>query len=335
MVDKIELLDTAFLQNNKDKLREIDHWLKVLNWVNGWHYDLDIIWVLNNIERMGLKPGATIIDAGAGLGITQFILASRGYNVISLDFTERQIPKFAKGIFNIEKIDTDLGDYKHEYMDFMSHGQKKILTVARKNKFLSKLRKVINLRQLSHHLAFIFYRFKLRFSNKVNIYYYFERNTDHNNFGKITFLRGIFNNIPLESDTADVLISVSAFEHNTYKDMPGSVIEFTRVLKKGAPMFITTSASEKEDWYFEPAKSWNFTRETLSDWFSIPEAHTNFDFKSALERIKASKTLKNRIPLFYKFNGNNGLPFAKLEDVKYVPVGIIKIKNSAHYFRHE
>ena len=94
MKNRIELLNVDLL-NQSDLLAEIDHWLKVFNWQQGWHYDLDIIWTLNCIEEYGLKPGSTIMDAGGGLGITQFLLAARGYNVISLDFNTRSIPKFS------------------------------------------------------------------------------------------------------------------------------------------------------------------------------------------------------------------------------------------------
>ncbi|MCX5782674.1 MAG: methyltransferase domain-containing protein [Elusimicrobia bacterium] len=326
MQDKIEILDTALLEN-KSKLKEIDHWLKVFNWPNGWHYDLDIIWVLNNIERLNLPKGSTIIDAGAGIGMTQFILASRGYNVISLDFTKRQIPRFAKGIFNIESVDTALGDYQHEYMSFMTHGQ------SQPNKpkksagyYFSKLRKLFYPGLFLRNVHSIMYQFMQYVHTHFNVYYALEKQRDHSSFGKITFLRGTFNNIPLENNAADALVSVSAFEHNTYEDMPGSISEFKRVLKPHAPMFISTSASDNQDWYFNPPKAWNFSKQTLSSWFNIPNEKIAFDYKKVLENIKNSKILKKRMSPYYKLSVESALPYGNLKEAKYLPVGILKIK---------
>lgn len=55
MENCIELLDID-LMNDQAKLNEIDHWKKVLNWPNGWHYDLDLIWALKKIENLKLPP---------------------------------------------------------------------------------------------------------------------------------------------------------------------------------------------------------------------------------------------------------------------------------------
>lgn len=321
------MLDIGLL-DDEQKLKEITHWLKTLNWPNGWHYDLDIIWILKNIEELKLPSGAIIVDVGAGLGVTQFILAARGYNVISLDFTDREIPKFTKGIFNIEIEKKVLGDSENEYMNFMTYGQEN-----KKLKKLSLIVKKINTIVCDPTLSIyylkniskIFYYFKIELCKRFNIYYFLEKLKNHSSFGKIIFLRATFNNMHLVDNLADALVSVSAFEHNTYEDMPDSVKEFERVLKKGARMLITTSASYDEDWYFEPSKGWNFTCRTLSEWFNV-KGEYKYCYAKALERIRSSKKLKSRISPFYKYNGQNGLPYAKLEDAKYVPVGIIKTK---------
>jgi ubiquinone/menaquinone biosynthesis C-methylase UbiE len=319
MNSKIELLSANLLED-KNKLKEIDHWLNVLNWPNGWHYDLDIIWILKHIEEIKLKPGATIIDAGAGLGTTQFILASRGFNVISLDFTQRYAPKYSKGIFNVEIKDADLGNYKHEYMEWMTYGQKEKKAEHKpKKKFTQR---IINALKDPARVA---YYLNEEFKKRYNVYYNLEKNRDHSKFGKITFLRGTFNKIPLEECSADLLVSVSAFEHNTYEDMPGSVIEFARVLKPNSPMMVTTSATDQKDWYFKPSKGWNFSKETLANWFDVKD-NIYFDYEKDFKEIKNSRVLRSRLSSFYKFSGENGLPYGNFEEIKYVPVGILKYK---------
>ena len=315
-MEKIELLDISLL-DDEIKLREIDHWLKVLNWNNGWHYDLDIVWTLRNLERLNIPPGATIIDAGAGLGVTQFILAARGYNVISLDFGERKIPKYTEGIFNIECIDKDLGDYAHEYMEFMTFGQ-------RKNKEDVKAL-MFKLRNYIKQPSKIMYRIGLSLRSMYNPHYISELRRDHAGYGKITFLRGTFNDMPIEDNMADALISISAFEHNTFEDMPDSVVEFSRVIKPEAHMMVTTSAAREKDWYHEPSKGWNFTKQILSKWFGVTD-NISYDYDLTLKHIKSCKKLEHRISEYYKHTTESGLPYGDLTKASYIPVGIIKKK---------
>lgn len=322
MQEKLELLNIGLL-GDKEKLKSIDRWLKVMNWSNGWHYDLDIIWILRQIDELGLPQGSTIIDAGAGLGITQFILAERGYNVLSLDFADRKIPVFAKKIFNIEVVNRSLGEFRHEYMEFINYGRKN-RQPANLHRFIGILKKVFDLQRFGLNAYLLRHYFKQIF----NLAYACEILRDHRRFGKITFLRGTFNNIPLADNFADALISISAFEHNTYEDMPASIAEFRRVVKNNSPLIITTSASEKQDWYFKPPMAWNFSQETLASWFGIPEGNIIFNYREVFSGIVNSSLLRKRIPLSYKLSKDNGLPYAKLEDAQYIPVGIVKIKKA-------
>lgn len=321
MQDKIELLDIGLLDDKK-KLKAIDHWLRVMGWSNGWHYDLDIIWILRQIDELGLRRGSTIIDAGAGLGVTQFILAARGYNVISLDFADRQVPKYSKKIFTIEQAGNDLAGYTHEYMEFMDYSRNQGVKEKKAVGFSALLKKALDPKRFLLNI----YTVSNLLNKYFNIGYTSETTRDHRGFGKIIFLRGTFNNIPLGDNTADALVSVSAFEHNTYDDMPSSIVEFTRVIKKNSPLLITTSAAESKDWYFKPSKAWNFSKETLSAWFSIPNGNIVFNYHEVFKGIVGSSLLKKRIPWSYKLSGENGLPYGKLDDAQYLPVGIVKTK---------
>ena len=315
-MEKIELFDISLL-DDEIKLKEIDHWLKVLNWNNGWHYDLDIIWVLRHLEKLNIPLGATIVDAGAGLGVMQFILASRGYNVISLDFGKREIPKYAEGIFNIECIDRDLGDYTHEYMEFMSFGQRSAKEAP--IPITSKIKPYIM------QPSKIIHRIGSSIRQRYNPHYLHELRRDHAGYGKITFLRGTFNDMPIKDNMADALISISAFEHNTFEDMADSVIEFNRVIKPDAHMMVATSASNEKDWYHEPSKGWNFTQQTLSKLFGVTD-NISFDYDLTLRRIKSCKKFKHRISDYYKYSKESGLPYGDLTKAAYIPVGIIKQK---------
>ena len=57
------ILSPKFLFTFKKYLNEIRYWGRVLNRPNGWHYDLDIIWILNKLIEYKVKPGDWILDA--------------------------------------------------------------------------------------------------------------------------------------------------------------------------------------------------------------------------------------------------------------------------------
>lgn len=333
--EKIELLSISLLEE-KTKLKEIDRWLNVLNRPNGWHYDLDIIWTLMKIEDMKLPKGSTILDVGGGLGITQYILASRGYNIISLDFAQRKIQKFSKVIFDVVVNNSQFTKIQHDYMDFMKyeHSEKnskslfnkistKIINNPSRGKYIiEKTNKLISNPIYSMYLV-------VNYVRKIfNLHYVMERYFHrHNQYGKITFLRGSFNSIPLDNESIDCAISISAFEHNTYADMQASVIEFMRVLKNKSFLLLTTSAAKEKDWYFEAPKGWNLTSATLGDWFEINKANIEFDYDKAMFDLANCKTIAKRISPLYKYSSKNGLPHGKIQDAKYCPVGIIKYKH--------
>ncbi|MCX9029315.1 MAG: methyltransferase domain-containing protein [Candidatus Methanoperedens sp.] len=313
MNDLIELLDIGLLED-KELLKEIDHWLEVFNWPNGWHYDLDIIWITRQLENNNILPGATILDAGAGYGMTQFLLAARGYNVISLDFTHRDFPKKAKGIFDIEIIETDLGSFENEYMEYMTYGKS---TNAYMHILKSVPKALLNPRKVIRNL-----------NKKLKSYieYHNEKTKNHNKFGEIKFLRGTFNNIPLNDKAVDALISISAFEHNKYDDMPGSINEFNRIIKDEGIMFITTSAARDKDWYQVASKGWNLTKITLSRWFNISNEKINFNYDLQYDGISKSKKLFERLDAYYKEKNNLTVPNGDLKNIEYIPVGIRKNK---------
>ncbi len=316
MDDMIELLDVHLL-DEKELLREIDHLLALFNWINGWHYDLDIIWIVKQLEKNNILPGATILDAGAGYGITQFLLASHGYNVISLDFTRRDFPPKAEGIFDIEVIDNDLGSYKSEYMDYMTYGK----STSNAMRFMNSVPGA-----LLNPVKIVRYMNKIKMQVISYATYRREKAQSHSGFGKIQFLRGTFNNIPLDDETVDALISISAFEHNVYGDMPDSINEFNRVLKNEGVMLVTTSAARDRDWYQEASKGWNFTRKTLSEWFNISSDKIFFDYDDKCSHIQNSKILSDRLSDYYTNEKNLTVPEGNLRNIEYIPVGIRKNK---------
>lgn len=106
--------------------------------------------------------------------------------------------------------------------------------------------------------------------------------------------------------------------------MQASVTEFMRVLKKRSFLLLTTSAAKEKDWYFEAPKGWNLTSTTLGNWFEIDKVKIEFDYDKTMFELANCKTIAKRISPLYKYNAQNGLPYGKIRDAKYCPVGIIK-----------
>ncbi len=82
----LELLSPSLLAKDPEKVREVELLQRALWREIGWHYLVDLVWVLQIIGTLGLPSGAKILDAGAGRGLLQYLLAARGYEVTSVDY---------------------------------------------------------------------------------------------------------------------------------------------------------------------------------------------------------------------------------------------------------
>jgi len=298
-----ELLDPELFNKYKKEVLYIDKWLKIINRSNGWHYHLDILWILQELKNAGIKKGATILDAGAGMGIAQFVLASLGYNIISLDFTARVKPKFAKNIFDIKLNSQDL-DYKHPYMDYIKYKdgseKKDLKNIKNRNltrSFYSKIRTLKN---------FI--------TNKLETF------KDHSNFGKIEFMRAAFHQIPLKDKSVDAVISVSAIEHADRDIIKENLKEICRIVKDDGVSLITTSSTNKnETIYNEKYESWEFSESELNDLLKLNNKN---DFGLVEKKYLKSKDFINRIDIFYSKEKSSDFYKRKFNKIPYFPIGI-------------
>jgi ubiquinone/menaquinone biosynthesis C-methylase UbiE len=312
MTNEIKLL-SANLLNDEIKLSEILYWHRVMNRPNGWHYDLDQIWILNELEKFGILPGATIVDAGAGQGVMQYMLAARGYNVISLDFSPRTRPSRSIGIFKIfGEGDADI-TYQHPYMKFISYGGSARLSLTGKLKFE-------NLKKIPLLPKRIFRRLR-----SVSFYMYERFVKNHDSYGKITYLRAPFHEVPMESSCVDAVISISAIEHADIKLFHENIKELTRLLRPAAPFLLTTSATiEKENTYHEKTSGWCFSLASLKKFF--PECKVEFDSDSCVKSLIESEVFKGRLDPYY-YECLNSLFFKKcIVELPYLPVAVRIIK---------
>lgn len=305
MRNYIKLLDIE-LFNNKNLLNKISYWLKVMNRPNGWHYDLDQIWVIEQLKENGIHPGSTILDAGAGQGVTQYLLSSMGYNIISLDFSSRIKPPRSNGIFNIEIKGDEEILYKHPYMNFIDY-----------NINNNKLLRIITVLKFFKYIPY-----KIVYLLQSYIYYIYERYfTNHENYGKITYIRAPFHDIPLLDSSIDAIISISAIEHADIDLFEKNILEMTRILKSNSPMLITTSATnETENKFLEKFSGWCFSQTFLKNKFK--NATFLFDYNDTYKNLLNSKILKSRIDPYY-YNDKESFCYKKnIINIPYLPMGI-------------
>lgn len=299
-MDSITLLDTDLFL--KEKLfREVIYWKKFFRAQLGWHYVLDLIWKLEKIDRLNLPKGSVIIDAGAGYGLMQYILAGRGIDVISVDFAPRKITWPKNWIFPMKMMNDE--EFEDEYIQFLKNKS----TTRGFNSFLNELKKTV-----------LNYNFKLLAE--------MTRRKDH---GTIYYYQANFKALKdISSDSVDAIVSTSSVEHvRDLNDLKIAAAEFIRVLKKERPMFITTSAAKDSSWFFEPAEGWCFSETDLITIFQIKNPESNYqEYDRIYQNIFNNEYLKKNISRHYFNSPKGGLPFGKW-DPKYIPVGIEKWKN--------
>ena len=82
LASQLEILSPSLIERFPATVKEVDKICHRLGIEIGWHYILDITWIL---QQLDCPPEATILDVGAGAGALQFVLAEWGYNIISVD----------------------------------------------------------------------------------------------------------------------------------------------------------------------------------------------------------------------------------------------------------
>ena len=315
-MNSITLLTSELLKNAND-LKYIDYWLRVMNRAQGWHYDLDLIWILENLDQNNIKKGSTILDAGGGLGIAQFVLASKGFNVISLDFSPREMPLLAKGIFEINFEKQTKLNYEHDYIGFVDYeGDSSKSYDKNKSSVLKKIFKILKYGPM-YGMALLNQKIKIKRNLYLNT---IEKHKNHDGFGSIKFIRAAFHEIPLADQNVDALISVSAIEHADFKLLKKNIEEMTRVVKKGKPLLITTSATgENQKWFHKKTKGWCFDQSTLEKYFHLD---FHLDFKKAEKDILNSGKWRKRIDNYYALDPKTEFFKRKIKKLPYLPIGI-------------
>jgi 2-polyprenyl-3-methyl-5-hydroxy-6-metoxy-1,4-benzoquinol methylase len=87
MPAKIEILSVDLLDKHHPLVNDLRSLANSLGLEFGWHYLLDLVWIISQLSLD--KSSLHILDAGAGVGVMQWYLAERGAHVISVDRIDR------------------------------------------------------------------------------------------------------------------------------------------------------------------------------------------------------------------------------------------------------
>lgn len=264
----------------------------------GWHYALDIIWILQQLESAGIRPGARILDAGGGLGVLQFVLAARGYEVLSVDVSARRLPLLPRLLYEMQISNASVGTQS----PYVAH-----LSAIHRVQAHRPLRLIGRALRAAPH-------FLLAYARRVSA---------RRRSGRVTFLQADLTDLaPIPAASFDAVVSLSVIEHIPRDRIAQAVSEMRRVAKPGGVVCVTTSAAHDGDWYHEPSKGWCFGEASLRSLFALGDVASNWlEFETVQRSLLEDSELPRRLPDYYRLTGDCGMPWG-VWNPTYVPVGI-------------
>jgi SAM-dependent methyltransferase len=300
-LDEIRLLTEDLIESRPDLAMEVLATSSRLSIPLGWHYLLDLIWILAGIESDGLPAGSTVVDLGAGVGVLQFILAERGYRVISADMTDRTPSRAMRALFGFEAIDCGT-PIEHSYLPRFAPPARGL---ARRT--LSALRHPRRLLR------------SLRGAPPAE--------TPRSPAGRptITWYRCDLAAMEhLAEASVAAVVSVSALEHNPPEAVPRIIAEAERFLAPGGTMRLTVSGAVGAPAYDDESHSWLLDEAGLLEAYGLVAPSSDYPCRDAvIAGLCASRYLKRWLTAAYFFSDQNGMPWGRWNPT-YLPIGICK-----------
>jgi 2-polyprenyl-3-methyl-5-hydroxy-6-metoxy-1,4-benzoquinol methylase len=289
--EKIELLSVALLEQYRQQVADLRKLARSLRLELGWHYLLDITWILG---ELGPLQGKRILDAGAGTGLLQWFLAQNGAEVISVDRLSRAaLPLRFRARFHVAGLRSQ--DLLSPSLALRAQWDKNLRW---KSRLSAQARELLGMAHLR------------RGSGRVIIY-----NQDLSNLND------------LADDSLDAIVAVSALEHNQPEALEQVVEELMRVLKPGGKLIASLTAARDQDWWHAPSSGWCYSDASLRRLFHLPQpTRSNYaQFDRLLAELRDCAELRDNLARFYFNSADNGMPLGKW-DPQYIPVGVLKIK---------
>jgi len=302
--DKIEILSVTLLDEQRPLVETLKQVARPLKLEFGWHYLLDLTWI---IKELGAVRGKNLMDAGAGVGVMQWYLASQGAEVTSVDRLSRaSLPLRFRTRYAVQGLRPD---------DLLPPG--KLLG--------SQFSRQVGLCQpASRRSRAAFEMVDWLLVTPLHLV------QDQRDQGRVLiYNQDLSNLMDIKENTFDAIVSVSALEHNSPENLPGVVTELLRVLKPGGVLLATLAAARQQDWFHEPSAGWCYSENSLRHGFRIsPDAPSNYErFDELFAALRDCAELRRNLAHFYFQSGENGMPWGKW-DPQYQPVGVIKVKSA-------
>lgn len=307
---------------------QIDKYKRITARPNGWHYDLDMAWILHNLKIANIQPGATILDAGAGFGIFQFLLAGLGYHVISLDFSERILPASFVKLFNIsgDGMMFAAGDYDHQYMRLIDYGSasptSSIATVVRR---LSDL--VERHDSLEERLSLGKRALLARLDRVYSMIIRFKKTRlDQKQIeGSIQLVRAPFHECKIEPASVDAVVSISAIEHSDIDLISDAIAMFRRATKPEGKILLTTSIStDGKRGFDQKVHGFNYATLDLQTLFgmNVDQLPSQTQLEAYESDLLGMEKLWSRLDDYYRLDPNSHFYRGKFARLPYLPVGL-------------
>jgi SAM-dependent methyltransferase len=297
--DALEILSVDLLDQERDRVNALLRLSRDLQVPLGWHYLLDLAWILRQVPD---TPG-TALDAGAGTGLIQWRLSDLGWRVISVDrASRRDLPRRFRTRYPVRGL---------RQIDLVAT-PKATAALAR-----GALRRIRDLPALFRALR-AGYRPRVMASSR----------REGGRAGEVLIYNEDLRDLKeVANGSVDLVVSVSALEHNSPETLPAVVAELWRVLRPGGSLIATLGAAREEDWFHEPSQGWNYTEGTLRRIFGIPDhVVSNYDsFDELLDALRGNAELRMGLAAFYFQSGANGMPWG-IWDPRYQPVGVRRTK---------
>ena len=307
---------------------QIDRYKRITARPNGWHYDLDIAWILHNLKTANIQPGATILDAGAGFGIFQFLLAGLGYHVISLDFSERIMPASFVKLFNIsgDGMRFAASEYDHQYMKFIDYG-----TASPRPSIATVFRRLIDLVERHDSLEDRLSLGKRALLARLNRLYSMiirlkatELDQKHIE-GSIQLIRAPFHESKIKPASVDAVVSISAIEHSDIDLISDAIAMFSRVKKPEGKILLTTSmATDGKRAFDREVHGFNYATVDLNTLFGldVDQLPSQSQLEAYESDLLGMEKLWSRLDRYYRLDPNSHFYRGKFTRLPYLPVGL-------------
>jgi ubiquinone/menaquinone biosynthesis C-methylase UbiE len=306
---RIEILGEELIDQHPDLAMDVLGISSRLALPLGWHYLLDLVWVLSELEESGPRaeqPPFTVLEVGAGTGLLQFLLADRGYDVISADMRNRDFAPRFRACYEFSVI-AEAREIQHPYLAHLGDDPRS----PRQPKSLGRaIRSLLKRRPAQRkHQAEAQPPDDAGRAERPRIQLY------RCNAEAMT---------ALEDDCIDATLSISALEHNEPESIAAVQREVERVTRPGGFCLHTTSAIKKGRSFHAPSHSHLMDDAELARTYGLDTYESNWSDWDALERdFQQPRRLARWLSHTYFQSGRNGMPWGVWRP-EYLPVGLRK-----------